>query len=140
MSGFLLDTCAISELSKRSPNRGLVEFLDAVDPMLVYLSVITIGELRNGIEQLDDGKKKRALEQWIISDVSQEFAGRILAVSADVADRWGRFLAAMKRTGHAVGAIDTLIAATASHANLTVVTRNVRDFASFDIATLCPWK
>lgn len=104
--------------------------------MSLHLSVLTIGEMRKGIEMLTDATRKAALHQWLSVDVPVYFSGRILPVDAQVCDRWGRMLAA---AGRPVPAIDSLLAATAVEHNLVLVTRNVKDFASLRVATIDPW-
>jgi toxin FitB len=139
VSGFLMDTCAISEAISRHPNRGLAAWLRGVDPVQVYISVVTLGEIRKGIERCDAGVKKARLEAWFTNEVAQQFAGRVLSFDADVADRWGRMVAALQRDGTNPAAIDSLIAATALHHNLSVITRNEKDFKPLRVSVTNPW-
>lgn len=139
MSGFLLDTCAISEGMKRRPNAGLSGWLGSVEVAQVHLSVVTLGELRKGIETLEDRRKAASLEAWLTSALPAQFAGRIVLIDADVADRWGRLVASLKRKRITLSPIDSLIAATALHHNLSLVTRNERDFKDAGVAITNPW-
>lgn len=103
----------------------------------LYLSVLTLGELRKGIEGLTEARRKRRLLDWLEVDLPTYFAGRIVSVDAAVADRWGRLLAQARRP---VPAIDSLLAATALAHGLTLVTRNLKDFQYPDLQLLNPWQ
>lgn len=139
MSGFLLDTCAISEGTKPKPDSGAADWLRTENPSDVYLSVVTLGELRKGIELLGDRIRAARLEAWLTSAVPAQFAHRILAFDADVADRWGRLIATLQRKGVSLSPIDSLIAATALHHNLSLVTRNEKDFKKAGVSITNPW-
>ena len=140
MSGFLLDTNCISELVRPTPAPRVMEWMEAADEALLYLSVLTIGEIRKGLAGLPQSKRSTRLETWLEVELQARFAGRMLAIDAGVADRWGLIAAEAKRKGKALAVIDSLIAATAVHHNLTVVTRNVSDFANMQIQVLNPWE
>lgn len=140
MSGFLLDTCVLSELRKPQPNAGLLDWVAAVDEGDLYLSVLTLAEIRSGIESKVRGRERAALETWLVSDLSSRFAGRILDFTSDVADRWGRLDGRERARGKRLPVVDAQIAATALQANLTVVTRNVRDFVRTGVPVLDPWR
>src|SRR5215472_10651297 len=128
MSGFLLDTNCISELVRPNPEPRVMEWMDAADEALLYLSVLTFGEIRKGIAGLAQGKRRTHLETWLEVDLQARFSGRILPVDSAIADRWGLLAAESKRKGKALSVIDGLLAATALHHNLTVVSRNGSDF------------
>lgn len=106
---------------------------------LAWVGVVTLGELRKGIGVLEDRGRAARLEVWLETAIPAQFADRILPFDAAVADRWGRLIAAMKRRGTAVSAIDPLIAATALHHNLSLVTRNEKNFAASGVSTANPW-
>lgn len=140
MSGFLLDTNCISEVVSIKPDPRVVAWLDAADERTLYLSALTLGEIRKGIMTLTVGKRRTQLEAWLEIDLRNRFAGRILPVDDAVADRWGLLAAEMKRKGRPMPAVDAMIAATAIHHNLTVVSRNVDDFKSVEVPLLNPWE
>ena len=102
----------------------------------LYLSVLTLGELRKGIEGVSDAKRRMALTDWLETDLPAFFAGRVLAVDTGVADRWGRLLSA---AGCPLLAVDSLLAATAAQHGLSMVTRNTRDFADLGLDVIHPW-
>ena len=106
----------------------------------LYLSVLTLAEIRSGIESKVRGRERAALETWLVSDLSSRFAGRILDFTSDVADRWGRLDGRERARGKTLPVVDAQIAATALQANLTVVTRNVRDFVRTGVPVLDPWR
>jgi predicted nucleic acid-binding protein len=139
-SGYLLDTNVISELMKPRPNRGVTAWVDATAEDLLHLSVITIGEVRKGIDLLpDDDPKRAALQSWLDRDVRLRFAGRLLPFDDGVAERWGQVEALAKRQGLTLSTIDAQLAATALHHNLTFVTRNTADVAMTGVAVFNPW-
>jgi len=140
LSGFLLDTNCISEVVSIKPDPRVVAWLDAADERTLYLSALTLGEIRKGIMTLTVGKRRTQLEAWLEIDLRNRFAGRILPVDDAVADRWGLLAAEMKRKGRPMPAVDAMIAATAIHHNLTVVSRNVDDFKSVEVPLLNPWE
>jgi len=140
MSGFLLDTNCISELVRRKPEARVLEWIEAADESLLYLSVLTLGEIRKGVARLPQGKRRTHLETWLELDLQTRFAGRILPIDAPVADRWGLLAAEAKRKGSVLSAIEGLLAATALQHNLTIVSRNVSDFADTHAPVLNPWE
>ncbi len=114
--------------------------MDATDEAMLYLSVLTLGEIRKGVARLTQGKRRSRLETWLEVELQSRFAGRILAIEAAIADRWGLISAEAKRKGKPLAVIDGLLAATALHHNLTIVSRNSRDFANTHVPVLNPWK
>jgi predicted nucleic acid-binding protein len=140
MSGFLLDTNCISELIRSRPEPRVVDWLRAADESLLYLSVLTLGEIRKGATFLPQSKRRTRLEIWLELDLQVRFAGRILGIDGAIADRWGWLTAEAMRRGTPLAAIDGLLAATALHHNLTMVSRNVSDFAGAQVAVLNPWE
>jgi predicted nucleic acid-binding protein len=140
MSGFLLDTNCISELVRPRPDRRVMEWADAANEASLYLSVLTLGEIRKGLAALPQGTRRTKLETWLEVDLKSRFHDRILPVDAEVADRWGLLTAGAKRKGKPLPVIDGLLAATALHHNLTVVSRNTGDFARAGVAVLNPWE
>jgi len=140
MSGYLLDTNCISELVRIKPEPRVVAWMQAAEETLLYLSVLTLGEIRKGLAGLPQGKRRTSLEAWLEIELRARFAGRILPIDVSVADRWGLLAASAKREGRTLSAIDGLLAATALHHNLTVVSRDVSDFADKRVQVLNPWK
>ena len=133
---YLLDTNVLSELRRKTPNAGVVEWFAQRPASTLYLSVLTLGELRKGVEGMADASRRTALLDWLEAELPIFFTGRILPIDVQVADRWGRLVAAANRP---VPAIDSLLAATAAHHGLSLVTRNVRDFADFGLEVINPW-
>ncbi len=133
---YLLDTNVLSELRRKTPNAGVVEWFTQRPASTLYLSVLTLGELRKGIEGMADTNRRTILLDWLEAELPIFFTGRILPVDAQVADRWGRLVAVANRP---VPAIDSLLAATAAHHGLNLVTRNVRDFADLGLDVINPW-
>lgn len=137
---FLLDTCVISEVVKPNPAPRVLEWLDAVDEYSLFLSVLTLGEIQKGISSLASSQKKQRLQSWLDRDLRQRFAGRVLPVCDSIALEWGVLCGENKRNGMPAPVIDALLAATARQHNLTLVTRNTRDFQHFSTHTLNPWE
>lgn len=139
MSGFLLDTNVVSELIKPKPEPKVQKWIDSADESLLHLSVLTLGEIRKGIAVLPSHSRRASLETWLSNDLMLRFAGRILPIEEEVADRWGRIAARALTSGSPLPVIDGLLAATALHFNMTLVTRNTRDVAAIGVATFSPW-
>ncbi len=133
---YLLDTNVLSELRRKTPDAAVLEWFARRPASTLYLSVLTFGELRKGIEGVLDAKRRMALTDWLEIDLAAFFAGRILPVDAQVADRWGRLLSA---AGRPMPAIDSLLAASAAQHGLSMVTRNSRDFADLGLDVINPW-
>ena|SRR5450432_3445912 len=140
MSGFLLDTNVISELVRPRPETRVMEWMEAADEGLLHLSVLTLGEIRKGAALLAQGRKRTHLETWLEVDLPARFSKRVLPIDAAVADRWGLLVSEAKRKGTSLAVIDGLLAATAIHHNLTVVSRNVVDFKDAPVQVLNPWE
>jgi toxin FitB len=136
---FLLDTNAISEWVKPRPDPGIAAWLDDVDEDRTYLSVITLGELRKGVDRLAGGRRRDRLDQWLTSELPERFGERMLPVDAAITEQWGRLLAQAETAGTPVGSTDALIAATAKVHGLQVVTRNVGHFRHTGVDVISPW-
>ena len=135
---YLLDTNVLSELRRKRASREVVAWVGTRPSSALFLSVLSVGEIRRGIEALATSPRRLALLDWLETELPRFFAGRVLAVDVDVADRWGRILSAAKRS---LPAIDSLLAATAAHHGLTMVTRNVRDFSDVaGLEVIDPWQ
>jgi predicted nucleic acid-binding protein len=140
MSGFLLDTNCISELVRSKPEPRVVDWLRAADESLLYLSILTLGEIRKGAAILPQSKRRTYLESWLELDLQVRFSGRVLDIDKAVSDRWGWLTAEAQRRGKPLSAIDGLLAATAIHHNLTIVSRSTSDFAGTQAPILNPWE
>ena len=139
MSGFLLDTNVISELVKPRPEPRVTAWIDATDEHLLYLSVLTMGEIRKGIASLRDSARRVALEAWLDGVLALRFGDRILPVNQAVADRWGRLAAQAAMAKSPLPVIDGLLAATAVQHDLTLVTRNITDVIRTGVPLFNPW-
>lgn len=135
---FLLDTNVVSEWTRPRPNPGVIEWLAQVDEDRVFISVITLAELRHGVERLPAGKRRTRLDEWLREELPLRFEGRILPVDGAVADTCGAVVAHRDGIGRPIQAMDALIAATAKVHQLTVVTRNVDDFKP-PVDAISPW-
>jgi toxin FitB len=134
MTGFLIDTNVLSEYNRpEGPDQGVKGWLERTARRSQYVSVITLAEIQKGIELLAEGKRRSQLEQWLAKDLEAWFAGRILPVDRPVAMRWASLVAQGVRAGRPLPAVDSLIAATALTHDLTVVTRNVKDFGALGL-------
>jgi predicted nucleic acid-binding protein len=136
---FLLDTNVVSEWMKPRPNPGVVAWLAEVDEDRVFLSVITLAELRYGIERMAPGHRRKRLDEWLEEELPLRFEGRILTIDRAVADACGKVVARSEAMGHRLEAMDAFIAATAEVHRLTVVTRNASDFQSTVKGVMNPW-
>jgi toxin FitB len=139
VSGFLLDTNIISELIRPKPDPNVTKWVDATDEELLFLSVLTLGEIRKGVVLLPRSARRSALEAWLRSDLPLRFSGRILDIDQEVADRWGHLSGLTSARGANVAVIDGLLAATATHYDLTLVTRNTKDVAPTGVSLFNPW-
>lgn len=134
---YLIDTNVISELVKSRPDRFVTAWFATIPDENLYLSVLTLGEIRNGIGKIEDSIKKEKLRVWLEHELPAWFDKRVLSIDLVVAERWGRLLVQHKRT---LPAIDSLIAATALHFDLCLVTRNTVDFEYIkELQTINPW-
>lgn len=135
---FLLDTCLLSEVWKPAPAESVIEWLDQTIEDELFLSVLTLGELRKGIDRMPSGKKRDRISRDY-GAIRSRFATRVLPITDVVAERWGQLSADAGRAGKHVHAVDGLLAATALVSGLTVVTRNVGDFSATNVPLVNPW-
>jgi predicted nucleic acid-binding protein len=135
---YLLDTCVISELVKASPNNNVVDWLHDTPTERLYLSVITVGEIRKGLIKLPDSKRKNLLTNWLNS-LLEDYQNRIYPIDSTVAENWGVIQGKAEKKGLAMPSIDGLIAAIAYTHNLVLVTRNVSDFEASGLPIKNPW-
>lgn len=139
MSGFLLDTNIVSELIKPQPEIKLAKWIETTAEALLFLSVLTIGEIRKGIASQHDPRRRAKLEAWLVGDLQVRFAGRVLLIDAAIAERWGRLAAEGEKAGRPIAVIDGLLAATAQHHDLTFVTRDTAGLTRTGVSLFNPW-
>lgn len=137
---YLLDTNVVSELAAKHPSQQVVEWIDSLEPYSVYLSVITIGELRKGIEKLPPSRRKDTLNVWLADDVLVRFSGRILMLDVAAMLVWGELTGRLEQAGQTVPAIDSLLAALALHHQCILATRNTHDFRTTGVQLIDPWE
>lgn len=135
----LIDTNVLSEVQRPAPSPKVLEWLDTIDEDRAFISVASIAELRRSIALLEDGRRRTALAAWLAHDLPMRFAERVLPIDHAVAERWGDLMAQSRRSGIALCVMDGFFAATALAHGLTLVTRNVKDFAAFGVPLLNPW-
>lgn len=134
---YLIDTNVLSELRKRQADANLVAWVRARPRESLYLSVLSLGEIRKGIEGVADAAFRQTLTDWLEVELPKYFLGRVLGLDAQVADRWGRLQA---RAGRTLPVVDAMLAATALQHDLTLVTRNVKDFEGLGVTLINPWQ
>jgi predicted nucleic acid-binding protein len=135
---FLLDTNAVSEWVKPRPNPGVIRWMESADEDRVFLSVISLAELRYGVERMPVGARRSRLEHWLRDELPLRFERRIVPVDDRVAEAWGKTVSRSEALGRPIGATDAFLSATAEVHRLTLVTRNVSDFPLLK-SVLNPW-
>lgn len=137
---YLLDTCVISEFVAKQPAEKVVGWLAKLDPERVFLSVVTVGEIQKGIEKLPASKRKEGLLAWLRDDLLIRFQDHLLPLGIGEMLTWGTLIGRVEAKGEPMPLIDSLIAATALHHDLVVVTRDEDDFAPSGVKLVNPWK
>lgn len=142
MIGSLLDTNVLSEFSRSAipPNPAVKRWMESADPQTLFTSVLSIGEIRKGIELLPVSKKRRELERWLEDDLKGWFESNLLSVTRTISGRWGLLAARSQLRGKPLGNIDGLLAATAFEHRPTVVTHNTRHFEHLGVHVFDPWE
>ena len=135
----LLDTNVLSEVTKARPDERVLRWLDELDEDRAFISVISIAEIRRGVALMDSGRKRDTLAEWLARDLPQRFEHRVIPVDEPVALAWGDLMGLAKRSGRGLASMDGLIAATAFAYDLTLATRNTKDFEGFGIEIIDPW-
>ncbi|MBB5278752.1 hypothetical protein HNR26_004866 [Rhizobium rosettiformans] len=135
----LLDTNVLSEVTKPSPDEGVLRWIHGLDEDRTFISIVSIAEIRRGVALMDSGRKRDALGEWLAHDLPQRFENRIIPVEGPVALAWGDLMALAKRSGRGLTSMDGLIAATAVAHQLTLATRNTKDFEGFGVDIINPW-
>jgi toxin FitB len=135
---YLLDTCLLSELIRKEPNQGVLDWIKDKEESSLFLSVLTIGELRKGIVKLKPSTKKKELTLWF-AELESRFKDRIIPIDIQISLKWGEIQANLEVKGNSMPTIDSLIASTALCKNLIVVTRNGKDMKQSLVEILNPW-
>lgn len=133
---FLLDTCVLSEGIRAAPDAQVDSWFKAQASNDLFISAVTAGELRYGIDRLPAGRKREGVDRWFAETVMIGFAGRVLAFDLKTSTHW----AALRAANPNAKTVDTQIAATAMMHGFTLVTRNTRDFAFEGLSLLNPWQ
>ena len=136
---YLLDTNVVSETERKRPDSHVLKWLDRVDSGNVYLSALTIGEIKKGVAKLASGKRKAHIQNWL-EDVRQHFAGRILPMTENTFSVWGQMYGSLEKRGIVRPILDSLFEASALEHDLILVTRNVRNFQHSSVTILNPWE
>ena len=140
MSGWLLDTNVLSEIRRKRPHRKVVAFVGAQPLDLLYVSTVTLAEIRFGIELVTDANRRAELNAWLTHKVRPLFAQRVLDVGEDVLFKWRLLVEEGRKSGHIYSQPDLFIAATALHYGMTVVSRDTREYERAGAAVLNPWE
>ena len=140
MSGFLIDTNVISEILRAAPDIRVAAWSRRLNKQSLFLSVISMGELRKGLTILPQGARRAQLAKSIDEQVPVWFAGRILPLTQSIAERWGVLDGQRQLLGRPLNVPDGQIAATALEHGLTVATRNVKDFGALGVALINSWE
>jgi len=136
---FLLDTNVVSEWVKPRPDPGVVAWCASIDEDRTFISVVTLAELRHGIERLSMGRRRLRLEEWLEHELLSRFDGRILSIDAAIGNAWGKVVARADKNGQPANTMDAFLVATAELHQLTVVTRNIGDFRKLTNSVIDPW-
>jgi len=137
---YLLDTCVISELIKKYPDKKVVKWVQKTDESKLFISVLTFGEIHKGIEKLPKSRKKEKLHNWVNNELTDRFKNRIVSFDLHTAAIWGKIQAHSEEAGKCMPAIDGQIAATGICNNLVIVTRNILDMEVSGASLLNPWE
>ncbi len=137
---FLLDTNVVAEWVKPRPEPRVISWLADVDEDRVFLSVVSLAEIRRGVEAMPVGRGRERLARWLADELPARFEGRLLDVDQRVALSWGVVAARSQKAGITIGAMDAFFAATAQTYGLTLVTRDIGDFKAAGIQLYDPWK
>lgn len=136
---YLLDTCVLSEFTRRQPEKKVIDWLDRMDEDTLFISAITIGEIQHGIERLPESHRKTELLVWFNNELIRRFETRILPLDAAAMLLWGSLVARMEQDGKPMSVMDSLIVATALQNNLIIATRNSSDFLPCGVQVINPW-
>ena len=139
---FILDTNIISEFISKNPNQNVIDYINSIDEEKIYISVITIGEIRFGIERLDkkyQDKKIERLIDWLENDLINRFSNRILDIDTSIMIKWGQISSQAQTIGKILPIMDSLIASTCLVKDKILITRNTKDFEQLGIKIINPF-
>ena len=136
---YILDTNIVSELIAKKPNQQVIQWLKSLNPESLFLSVVTIGEIRKGIEKLPASTRKQNIDDWFNRELLIDFSDRILPIDISIILLWGELVGELEKQGRKLPPLDSLIAATTKYHNYTLVTRNIKDFQEIDIIVINPF-
>lgn len=139
MTPWLVDTTILSEIRKRRPHRKVVAFVAEQPLDLLYVSTVTLAEIRFGIELVSDANRRAELNTWLTHKVRPLFAQRVLDLTEDVLFKWRLLVEEGRKSGHTLSQPDLFIAATALHHGMTVVSRDTREYERAGVAVFSPW-
>ena len=135
---FLLDSNAVSEWVKPRPNPGLIQWMESADEDRLFLSVVTLAELRYGVDRIAAGTRRNRLDRWLAFELPERFQRRVVSIGPEVADAWGKVVAGCESIGRPMNVMDAFLAATAQVHDFTLVTHNTTHFPMLK-AVLNPW-
>lgn len=139
MTGWLLDTNIVSELAREKPEPKVIAFVAAQTLDTLFVSAVTLAEIRYGIETLSDLARRAALNGWLMHKIRPMFEGRVLPISEDVMLKRRILVEEGRKSGHTYSQPDLIIAATGLQYGLTIVTRNATDFMRTRVPLFNPW-
>lgn len=137
---YLLDTCVLSEFTRRKPDENVIHWLENIDDEKLFISAVTIGEIQHGLERMPESHRKTALLAWLNNDLLRRFEGRILSLDTATFILWGSLEARLEMEGHPMAVMDSLIGATALQNKLILATRNISDFLPAGVQVTNPWE
>ncbi len=140
MTGWLLDTNVLSELRRPRPEAKVVQFVSGQSLDRLYISVVTFAEIRFGIESVKDVARRSELNEWLEHKLRPMFEDRVLEISEDIMLKWRLLVESGRKSGHTFSEPDLIIAATALHHGLTIVSRDTSDYEQAKVPVLNPWK
>ena len=139
MTGWLLDTNVLSELRRPRPNARVVQFVASQPLDLLYVSVVTFAEIRFGIEMVKDVARRMELNEWLEHRLRPMFEDRVLEITEDIMLTWRLLVEEGRKSGHTFSQPDLIIAATALHHGLTIVSRDTSEYERAKATVLNPW-
>jgi toxin FitB len=136
---YLLDTNVLSEVRRPQPDHRVMTWLDTADEDRLFITVLSLAEIQHGIALLPQSRKREVLATWLRDDIPSRFDGRLIHVTPQTALVWGNLMAKARAIGMALDPVDAFFAATALAYDLTLVTRNLKDFTGLEVRLLNPW-